>query len=127
MPDGASFPVSAILSTVYGADGAKVAGEEGGVKGPSGRMKTLQEVGAGMGGGGLVGTIFGGFTGTLVGGAIGGTAGWLDTVRKRGPDLALPQGTQLNYQLTRDLVVDREVATERINKTTAELKEETIK
>lgn len=127
MPDGASFPLSAILATVYGAEGAKVAGEEGGVKGPNGRLKTLEQVGAGMGGGGLIGTIFGGFTGTVVGGAIGGTAGWLNTVRKRGPDLALPSGTQLNYQLTRDLVVEPQMATERINKTTARVREESIK
>jgi hypothetical protein len=127
MPDGASFPLSAILATVYGAEGAKVAGEEGGVKGPNGRLKALEQVGAGMGGGGLIGTIFGGFTGTVVGGAIGGTAGWLNTVRKRGPDLALPSGTQLNYQLTRDLVVEPQMATERINKTTARVREESIK
>lgn len=127
MPDGASFPLSVILATVYGAEGAKVAGEEGGVKGPNGRLKTLELVGAGMGGGGLVGTIFGGFTGTVVGGVIGGTAGWLNTVRKRGPDLALPSGTQLNYQLTRDLVVEPELARGRIHKSTAKLEEETIK
>ncbi len=127
MPDGTSYPLSAILAAVYGAEGAKVKGEEGGVKGPNSRLRTLEEVGAGMGGGGFIGTIFGGFTGTMVGGAIGGAAGFVDTMRKRGPDLALPSGTQLNYQLTRDLVVEPEVATERINKTTAELEEKPIK
>lgn len=126
MPDGATYPLSAILAAVYGAE-AKVHGEEGAVKGPNSRLRTVEEVGAGMGGGGLLGTIFGGFTGTLVGGAIGGAAGFVDTMRKRGPDLALPAGTQLNYQLTRALDVEAGVATERINKTNAEVVETPVK
>ncbi len=127
MPDGATFPISAILSTVYGADDAKVSGEEGGVKKASSPLKRLEEIGAGMGAGGFVGTIFGGFHGAVIGGAIGGAAGLVDTLRRRGQDLALPAGTQLNYQLTRELVVDRQVAGERIDKTTARVVEEPIK
>lgn len=126
MPDGASYTLSAILAAVYGTE-AKVHGEEGGLKGPNSRLRTVEEVGAGVGGGGLVGTIFGGFTGTIVGGAIGGAAGFLDTMRKRGPDLALPAGTQLNFQLTRELEVQSEVATERINRTGAKVVEEPVK
>jgi hypothetical protein len=126
MPDGTSLPLNAILAAVYGAE-AKVHGEEGLVKGPNSRLRTVEEVGAGVGGGGLIGTIFGGFTGTVVGGAIGGAAGFVDTMRKRGTDLALPTGTQLNYQLVRDLDVQAEVATERINKTSAEFVEKAVK
>jgi hypothetical protein len=126
LPDGATYPLSAILAAVYGAE-AKVHGEEGQVKGPNSRRRTVEEVGAGMGGGGLIGTIFGGFTGTLVGGAIGGAAGFVDTMRKRGSDLALPTGTQLNYQLTRDLDVEAEIATERINKTERDVAEKPVK
>lgn len=110
MPDGSSAPLSAILSTVYGAEGAKVKGEEGGVKGSNSRMRDLEEVGAGMGGGGLVGTLFGGLHGAVIGGVIGGAAGLVDTLRRRGPDLALPAGTQLNYQLTRELVIQSQSA-----------------
>ncbi len=58
-----------------------------------------------MGGGGVVGTLFGGLTGMVIGEAIGGAAGFVDTVRRGGPDLALPTGTQFNYQLTRELVI----------------------
>jgi hypothetical protein len=126
MPDGATYPLSAILAAVYGAD-AMVHGEEGNVKGPNSQLRTLKEVGVGMGGGGLVGTIFGGFTGTLVGGAIGGAAGFVDTMRKRGPDLALPAGTQMNYQLTRELVLEPQVASERIDKTPVEVEEKPVK
>ncbi len=75
MPDGSTVPLSAILSTVYGAEGARVKGEEGGVKGSNSRMRDLEEIGAGMGGGGLVGTLFGGLHGAVIGGVIGGAAG----------------------------------------------------
>ncbi len=67
----------------------------------------LEEVGLGMGGGGLLGTIFGGFHGAVLGGAIGGAAGFVDTLRRRGKDLTLPSGTELKFQLTRDLVIQR--------------------
>ena len=127
LPDGATFPISAILSAVYGAEGAAVKGDEGGVRGPNARIRNLEEIGAGMGGGGVVGTLFGGLTGTVVGGAIGGVAGYVDTVRRRGPDLALPAGTQLNYQLTRELVIEPQMATEKIEKTSAELVEKPVR
>jgi hypothetical protein len=104
-PDGRSYTLSAILVKAYGAEGAKVQDEEGSLKGPSSRMKDIQEVGLGMGGGGFLGTVIGGFHGAVIGGAIGGAAGLVDTLRRRGKDLTLPTGTQLEYQLTRELVV----------------------
>ena len=126
MPDGETFPISAVLASVYGAEGATVKGDEGGVHGPNARVRNLEEIGAGMGGGGLVGTLFGGLTGTVIGGAIGGAAGFVDTVRKRGPELALPVGTQLNYQLTRELEIEPQMATEKIDKPSVELVEKPI-
>ncbi len=107
LPDGRSFPLAATLISAYGAEGVKMM-EEGAVSGPTSRLKDLQEVGLGMGAGGFLGTLFGGFHGAVVGGAIGGAAGLADTLRRRGPDLTLPSGTELNYQLTRELVIDRE-------------------
>jgi hypothetical protein len=104
-PDGRSLAVNAVLVNVYGAEGAKVAGEEGSVKGPRSRLKDLEEIGVGMGGGGFLGTLIGGFHGAVIGGAIGGAAGLADTLRRRGTELTLPTGTQLNYQLTRELVI----------------------
>ena len=104
-PDGHTMQFSAVLLTAYGADGVKVDSVEGLVKGPSSRMRDIKELGMGMGGGGFVGTLFGGAHGTLIGGIIGGGAALADTLRKRGQDLTLPTGTQLNYQLTRPLLV----------------------
>jgi hypothetical protein len=105
LPDGRSFPLSAVLVSTYGADGVKVMNEEGSVEGPHSRLKDLKEVGLGMGGGGFLGTLLGGFHGAVIGGAIGGAAGLVDTLRRRGKDLTLPTGTQLDYQLTRQLVI----------------------
>lgn len=106
-PDGRSYALNAVLMSAYGAEGAKVEGDEGTVKGPNSRLRTLEEVGMGMGGGGFLGTIFGGFHGAVVGGVLGGAAGFVDTVRRHGKDLTLPAGTELNYQLTRPLEVQR--------------------
>jgi len=39
----------------------------------------------------------------VMGLVVGGTGAFLDHVVRRGKDLSLPQGTQLNYQLTRDM------------------------
>jgi hypothetical protein len=104
-PDGRTAQINAVLLTAYGADGVKVDNVEGLVKGPSSRFRDIKEVGLGMGGGGFVGTLFGGVHGALIGGIIGGGAALADTLRKRGQDLTLPTGTQLNYQLTRPMLV----------------------
>jgi hypothetical protein len=104
-PDGRTTQMNAVLLTTYGAEGVKVDSEEGLVKGPNSRFRDLKEIGVGMGGGGFVGTLLGGFHGAVVGGAIVGGAALADTLRRRGTDLTLPTGTQLNYQLTRPLLV----------------------
>ena len=104
-PDGRSYTLSAVLVNAYGAQGAKVQDEEGNVKGPSSRMKDLQMIGLGMGGGGFLGVILGGAHGAVIGGAIGGGALLANTLMRRGEDLTLPTGTQLEYQLTRELLV----------------------
>jgi hypothetical protein len=112
LPDGRSLFVNAVLVNAYGAEGARVVGEEGNIRGPRSRRKDLEEIGLGMGGGGFVGTLFGGFHGAVIGGAIGGAAGLVDTLRRRGKDLTLPSGTQLNYQLTRELVIQSQAPRE---------------
>jgi hypothetical protein len=103
--DGRTYPLGAVLTNAYGAQGVKVSGAEGTLTGPSGKWNDLKEVGIGMGGGGFLGTLIGGVHGAFVGGAIGGAAALADTLRKRGPALTLPTGTELQFQLTRDLVI----------------------
>jgi hypothetical protein len=104
-PDGRSFPLSALLMTAYGADDARVVDSEGTVKGPSSRLQAAEEIGGGSAVGSLVGLLFGH---PVIGIAVGGTAGLVDRVRRRGKDLNVPAGTQLNYQLTRPLELYRE-------------------
>jgi hypothetical protein len=106
-PNGKTFAVNAVLLQMYGAPGARIANPEGVVRGPDARMRDLKEVGIGIGSGGLLGTVFGGFHGAFVGGVIGGAAGLVDSLRRRGPDLTLPRGTELKFQLSRQLVVTR--------------------
>jgi len=101
-PDGRRFPLSAALLTAYGADKVKVVGSEGLVKGPSSRTPDLEEIGAGTTGGTLLGLIF---AHPFIGAAFGATATTVDRMRRRGKDLTLPAGTQLNYQLTRGLEI----------------------
>jgi hypothetical protein len=103
--DGRTIPVSAVLTTAYGAPGVKVADTEGTLKGPSGRTSDMKEVGIGMGGGGLLGTLIGGAHGAVLGLAIGGAAGFIDRIRRGGPDLSLPTGTELKFQLTHELAL----------------------
>ncbi|HET7101755.1 MAG TPA: hypothetical protein VFJ52_11440 [Terriglobia bacterium] len=107
LPNGQTFTMSAVLLHAYGAPDARIANPEGVVRGPDARMRDLKEVGVGIGGGGLLGTMIGGFHGAFVGGVIGGAAGLVDSLRRRGPDLTLPRGTELKFQLSRQLVVTR--------------------
>jgi hypothetical protein len=107
MPNGQTFKLNAVLLHAYGAPGATVVDPEGLVKGPNAHRGDLSEIGIGTGGGAFLGTVLGGFHGAVVGGLIGGGAALADRLRRRGPDLALPTGTELKFQLTRQLVVMR--------------------
>ena len=106
-PNGQTFTINAVLLHAYGAPGAHIANAEGVVQGPNGRVRDIKEVGIGIGGGGLLGSMFGGIHGTIIGGLIGGTAGLVDSFRRRGPDLTLPRGTELKFELNRELAVTR--------------------
>ena len=104
-PNGQTFTINAVLLHAYGAPGARIANAEGVIQGPTGRMRDVKEVGIGIGGGGLLGTMIGGVHGAVIGGLIGGTAGLVDSFRRRGPDLTLPSGTELKFELNRELAV----------------------
>jgi hypothetical protein len=104
-PDGRSIPLGAMLLTAYGAENARVVGSEGLIKGPSSRLSDVKEIGGGTAVGGLLGLLF---HHPLIGATVGGTAGFVDRLRRKGQDLTIPAGTQLNYQLTRPLELTRE-------------------
>lgn len=102
LPDGRDLPLDAVLEGESSPGTSQAAGAEGTVKGPHSRVKTIGETLGFAGGGALVGLIF---AHPLVGMAVGGTTGFLDHVRRRGDDLTLVKGTQIDYQLTRDLAI----------------------
>lgn len=106
-PDGRVFPLSAVLMTAYGAEKVKVVGSEGLVKGPSSRIADVEEIGGGTAGGTLLGLLF---YHPFIGATVGVTATTIDRLRRRGKDLTIPAGTQLNYQLTRALEISRSPA-----------------
>lgn len=117
--DGHVYPLSAVLVTVYGVRGAKVADTEGTLQGPTGSWGQVKEVGLGMGGGGFLGALLGGPHGAILGLALGGAAGFLDRVHRGVPNLSLPQGTELEFQLLQPLTVSTSrVAEYRILSTT---------
>lgn len=119
-PDGREVNLSAVLLSAYGAEGARVEGEEGLVKGPTSRKSDLKIVGTGAAAGSVIGTIISGGSGLLVGGILGGSAGLADRLLRRGRDLTLPSGTQLSYQLTRDLVVHGMAARQTASRVTSQ-------
>ena len=100
LPDGRTFPLGATLMTAYGVENVKVVGNEGVIKGPSSHVPDFEEIGAGTAGGTLLGLIF---AHPVIGATVGLTATTVDRMRRRGKDLTIPVGTQLNFQLTRDL------------------------
>jgi len=102
LPDGRTFPLAATLVTVYGAENVKVVGNEGLVKGPNSHVPDFEEIGAGTVGGTLLGLIF---AHPFVGATVGATATTVDRMRRRGKELTIPIGTQLNYQLMRELAI----------------------
>jgi hypothetical protein len=104
LPDGRSFPLNAVLVSAYGPKNVEVKGNEDRVDGPSAKKKTALVVAGLAGGGSLVGLMFGQ---PFVGMAVGGTVGLVDRMVTRGPDLTLPAGTLLDYQLTQELVISR--------------------
>ncbi len=107
-PDEAKFSISAGLQDAQGAEGAKVAGEEGTIKG-SGKSKKGEaiETGVGAGAGAGVGAIADGGNGALYGAAIGAGAGLIHSIMKRHKDIVLPQGTELTFVINRTITAKR--------------------
>ena len=101
LPNGDKFILSATLVDTSVRNGSDV-NEEGEFKGAGHDAKDLMEVGAGTGGGMLVGGLAGGGEGVLVGGAIAATATVVHWLSKRRSAI-LPAGTELTMELNRPM------------------------
>src|SRR5712692_10363483 len=97
-PDDVAFSVSAGLENAQGAEGAKVSGNEGTIKG-SGKSNKGEaiETGVDAGVGAGIGAIADGGTGALYGAAIGATVGLVHSILKKHKDIVLPQGAELTF------------------------------
>ena len=103
LPNGDRFLFNAMLVDTSLRHGTDV-NNEGKFKGEGHDRKDLAEVGAGTGGGMLIGGLAGGGAGVLIGGAIGATATvahWLGKHRSA----MLPAGTELVMELNRPMVM----------------------
>ena len=103
MPNGDYFTLNATLQNTDLYNGTSV-NNEGQFKGKGYDNKDLIEMGAGTGGGMLVGGLIGGGKGVLIGGAVGASATvthWL--VKKN--SATLPAGTLLTMELSRPLAM----------------------
>ena len=102
------FPLAASLQNAKGAEGAKMIGQEGTVQGPGKSIKdTAKEstIDAGIGAG--VGAIAAGGTGALYGLGAGMIAGIVHNIAKHHKDLILPQGTDLTFQIPREITAKK--------------------
>jgi hypothetical protein len=103
LPNGERYVLNATLVDTSLRAGTDV-NEEGQFKGAGHNKKDLMEIGAGTGGGMLIGGLAGGGKGVLIGGAIGATATvahWLSKHRSG----VLPAGTELVLELNRAMTL----------------------
>jgi hypothetical protein len=101
MPNGNYFTLNATLQNTDLYNGTSV-NNEGQFKGKGYDNKDLIEMGAGTGGGMLVGGLIGGGKGVLIGGAVGATATVTHWLIKKN-STTLPAGTELTMELSRPL------------------------
>ena len=103
MPNGDYFTLSATLQHTDLYNGTSV-NDEGQFKGKGYNNKDLIEMGAGTGGGMLVGGLIGGGKGVLIGGAVGATVTVTHWLIKKN-SASLPSGTELTMELSRPLAM----------------------
>jgi hypothetical protein len=101
MPNGDYFTLSATLQNTDLFNGTSV-NNEGQFKGKGYDNKDLIEMGAGTGGGMLVGGLIGGGKGVLIGGAVGASVTVTHWLIKKN-SATLPSGTELTMELSRPL------------------------
>lgn len=101
-PGDLQFSIAAGLEDAQGAEGAKVGGEEGTIKGPGKSKKGAAiETGVGAGAGAATGAIINGGSGALYGAAIGAGVMGIRNLLKHHKDIVVPQGTELTFVIAR--------------------------
>ena len=103
LPNGERYALNATLVDTSLRAGTDV-NQEGQFKGAGHNNRDLLEMGAGTGGGMLIGGLAGGGKGVAIGGAIGATATVAHWLSKRRSGM-LPPGTELVLELNRPMVL----------------------
>jgi hypothetical protein len=108
LPNGVTRDFRARVGGIDGRAGQELDREEGKITGEGNKSGDARTVGEAAGGGATVGAIAGAAggrpgMGVGIGAAAGATAGLVGVLLSRGPEAALPKGTQLDMILDRDL------------------------
>ncbi len=107
-PDDTQYSIAAGLEDAQGAEGARVTGEEGTIKGPGKSKKEAAiEAGVGAGVGAGAGAITRGGSGALYGMAIGAATAVIRNMVKRHKDVIVPQGTELTFVIARTITAKK--------------------
>jgi hypothetical protein len=105
LPNGVSFTIVATQADMESTSKADIDHKEGTIKGESTTKRDAAEVGGGAAAGAGIGAIAGGGTGAAIGAGVGGMVGLIDSMRRKGKDIALPTGTRLVLRLDRPLTI----------------------
>jgi type IV secretion system protein VirB10 len=111
-PNGVEIAIPGSLDNVPGSSGAKVNNAEGTVEQAGTKGRDAQRIANNTGEGAGVGSLVGLGTGNVgmgagIGAGAGATVGVITTLFTRGSDIVFPQGTTLEMELTRPLVVQQ--------------------
>lgn len=106
-PEEGRYSIVASLEDTRGADGARVTGEEGTIKGPNSKKGDIVSAGVGAGAGAAAGAILVGGKGSLYGAGIGAAVMAIRSLFKRGKDIILPQGTEMTFVIERPTVAKK--------------------
>lgn len=108
LPDGERYPLRAVVVDTSARPETDVS-DEGEIKGRGFDNADLRILGAGAGGGALLGAVAAGGGGALIGAAAGTTAGTLRWLAKR-RSVALPKGTEIVLELSQPLSLNSSAA-----------------
>ena len=108
LPNGQRYAITAAVVDTNEVNGTRV-DEEGRIKGPGHTRTDTIELGAGTGGGALIGALAGGGKGSLIGAGIGAGAAITHWLTKRNYAY-VPAGSEIIFEFSRPLSVSSMVA-----------------